>query len=67
MSLYAALWSPAFAQPPTFEEFIRPPQFRTAALSPSGRYIAGIRREGDLDLLVVIDWRESRTRLTSLE
>ncbi|NWG52775.1 MAG: S9 family peptidase [Hydrogenophilaceae bacterium] len=56
-----AAWSPstAWAQPLAIEDFIRTPQFRGATLSPNGAYVAGIRREGDHEILVVIDWRAS--------
>jgi dipeptidyl aminopeptidase/acylaminoacyl peptidase len=34
--------------------------FRGASLSPSGKYIAGIRREAVGDVLVVIDWESKK-------
>lgn len=43
------------ATPPTPEQFAAAQTFRSAALSPSGRYLAGIAQRGTLDALVVID------------
>ena len=42
------------------EAFVGYPQFRSPALSPTGKYIAGIRREAVGDVLVVIDWETKR-------
>ncbi|KAF0174003.1 MAG: S9 family peptidase [Hyphomonadaceae bacterium] len=40
---------------PTAEQFAADASFHAASLSPSGRYLAGIKQDGDYDALVVID------------
>lgn len=49
--------APARADQVPIEAFIDYPQFSAAALSPNGRYIAGVRREGTSFILVVLDWQ----------
>lgn len=49
---------PTAASPPalpSISQFAADPSFRSAALSPNGRYVAGIKHEGTIDELVVID------------
>ena len=55
--------TPTTAARPTAEQFAAASSYRSASLSPSGRYIVGIRQEGAYDLLVVTDLT---TRQTSL-
>lgn len=50
----------AFAQAPSIEEFTRDQHFWSGALSPNGRYVVGIRRESDRDILVRVDWRANQ-------
>jgi dienelactone hydrolase len=40
---------------PTIEQFAADASFRSPSLSPSGRYVAGVKQEGTIDELVVID------------
>jgi dipeptidyl aminopeptidase/acylaminoacyl peptidase len=44
------------------EAFVGYDTFRSATMSPSGRYIAGVRRENVGDVLVVIDWDTKQTK-----
>jgi dipeptidyl aminopeptidase/acylaminoacyl peptidase len=46
----------ARAQAPTIEEFAASSSFGGAAISPSGRYVAGIVHSPSGDRLVVMDW-----------
>ena len=49
----------ASAQTPAseLERFAQDPSFLSVTLSPSGRYIAGIRRDGEHDRILIVDWR----------
>ena len=41
---------------PTLEEFLSGPDFWSPELSPSGRFLAGVRREGDQDFILTLDF-----------
>lgn len=53
--LAAPVSAQAPAALPTAEQFAETPTFYGASLSPSGRYLAGIRRQGDFNMLIVTD------------
>lgn len=55
LALAAPLVSEAKAQAP-IDAFIQQDEFRGAAISGDGKYIAGIRREAVGDVLVVLEW-----------
>ncbi|MEQ8558400.1 MAG: alpha/beta fold hydrolase [Henriciella sp.] len=49
---------------PTIEEFVAEPTFFSAKLSPSGRYLAGVRRDGIDYYLVVADLSEPELKFS---
>ena len=53
----AVVVSPAQAQRLPVETMASDPGFRSAELSPDGRYVVGIRTDGRGDTLVRLDWR----------
>jgi hypothetical protein len=55
LAVAAPVAAPAHAQAP-IDAFIQQDEFRGAALSGNGKYIAGIRREAVGDVLVVLEW-----------
>jgi alpha-beta hydrolase superfamily lysophospholipase len=59
---FACLSAPAFAAPPSLDDFTQPNTFRGAALSPDGTKIAGVRHEKGMDVLIVLDWTTKKVK-----
>lgn len=60
--LVASVASAQSAQRAPVEAFYGYSQFRSATMSPSGKYIAGVRREAVGDVLLVIDWETRKAK-----